>query len=255
MKQINNWETAEGSLGVTLHTSSLIKKGYYGKVHRNTVQLNKLIGMIAKKHPGISESVLQMAANLLQEEMLELLGMGFAVSMLELCVVYPSIKGTVAEKNVSAVKEIIPRFSASDILKKCVSKVGVDSVIIAETEPLPETIFDTSDKDGDGKRITVDRMVRVKGNRLKLGGEDSGVYLAPVLDDLSVDTEEGNWLSVPDDSIVKSTMRTLEFYVPNNADVKKQYCIAVKTMSPSGTYVRNQALIGFSEPVSVRKIA
>ena len=61
-KQINNWNTAEGSLSVSLYKNPFTGSGYLGKVKRRNVALDILIGMIASKHPGVSEGLLQIAA-------------------------------------------------------------------------------------------------------------------------------------------------------------------------------------------------
>ncbi|MBR1403856.1 MAG: hypothetical protein IJ558_06730 [Treponema sp.] len=56
-KQINNWNTAEGSLSVSLYKNPFTGNGYVGKVKRRNVALDTLIGMIATKNPGVSAEV------------------------------------------------------------------------------------------------------------------------------------------------------------------------------------------------------
>ena len=53
MKQINNWNEAEGSITVTLFKNPFKKEGFYGRVKRRTIKLDTIIGMIAQKILGL----------------------------------------------------------------------------------------------------------------------------------------------------------------------------------------------------------
>ena len=251
-KQINNWNTAEGSLSVSLYKNPFTGSGYLGKVKRRNVALDILIGMIASKHPGVSEGLLQIAAGYMQEEILELLGLGYSVNILELGTLYLAPTGSIAGDSTSDIPTIEARFTPSDTVKSTAASVSVETVVVTTSEPEIKEIIDTANLDGDGASLTKNRLCRLTGTKLKLGGESYGIFFVPVQDDGNLSAAESEWISVDESSVVTNQPKKLEFYVPDSLSTEASYSIAVRTMLSSSSTTRKSAVTGYSSSVTVR---
>ena len=129
MKQINNWNEAEGSITVTLFKNPFKKEGFYGRVKRRTIKLDTIIGMIAQKNPGISEGLMQIVAGYMQKEILNLIGLGYCVNILELGTMYIAPKGSIDGAETNGISEVEARFTPSDVLNEKVSKLRIETVL------------------------------------------------------------------------------------------------------------------------------
>ena len=123
MKQINNWNEAEGSITVTLFKNPFKKEGFYGRVKRRTIKLDTIIGMIAQKNPGISEGLMQIVAGYMQKEILNLIGLGYCVNILELGTMYIAPKGSIDGAETNGISEVEARFTPSDVLNAKVDEI------------------------------------------------------------------------------------------------------------------------------------
>ena len=71
--------------------------------------------------------------------------------------------------------------------------------------------------------------VRLKGHKLKVGGENCGIFFVPLLADGSVNADESAWIKVPEEFITRNMNVNLEFYLPRDIETGKSYCLAVRT--------------------------
>jgi len=249
-KQINNWTEAEGSMSLTLVQNPWKKGGYIGKVKRRHVALNTLIGMIAKKHPGINEGELQAAAGYMQEEILQLYGMGYTVNILELGTLYLAPKGIISSVSGGSVPVMVPRFTPSEKLKAKAASVNVETKVLSDATPFIETVLDTFDADSSGS-VTKNRVARLCGSRLKVTGDDGGVFFCPLNDDGSISANESTWIKV--EPLVTNVAKKIEFYVPEAVQTGATYAIAVRTYGYAQDRQRKEPLTGFSASVTIRE--
>ena len=246
MKQINNWNEAEGSITVTLFKNPFKKEGFYGRVKRRTIKLDTIIGMIAQKNPGISEGLMQIVAGYMQKEILNLIGLGYCVNILELGTMYIAPKGSIDGAETNGISEVEPRFTPSDVLNEKVSKLRIETVLLSSSDPELNEIIDTTDLSIEkNTSVTTNRVARITGKKLKLGDEPSGIYFIPVTEDDDIEKDESLWVKV--DSVITNLPKKLEFYVPSSLSESTKYVIAVKT-----SYRRQSFIIGYSEPISIK---
>ncbi|MCR5290246.1 MAG: DUF4469 domain-containing protein [Treponema sp.] len=252
MNQINNWTQAEGALNVTLYQNRMGDKGgYYGRVGRRTIGLNTLIGMIAKKRPGISEGIMQVTAGYLQEEILAMIAMGFTVNLLELGTLYLAPNGGIGGKQTKDVPTLVPRFTPSEKLVNQAAAVVVEKVTVAAVGPQIEKVVDTSNAEGDGSSVTIDKVVRITGTRLKMGGDNNGVYFVPEIADGYLSEDESDWIKVDPHLVITNLPKKVEFYVPTTVQAGQKYAIAIRTqLSNSKTLMTPQ--VGYGPLVEIK---
>ena len=212
MKQINNWNEAEGSITVTLFKNPFKKEGFYGRVKRRTIKLDTIIGMIAQKNPGISEGLMQIVAGYMQKEILNLIGLGYCVNILELGTMYIAPKGSIDGAETNGISEVEARFTPSDVLNEKVSKLRIETVLLSSSDPELNEIIDTTDLSIEkNTSVTTNRVARITGKKLKLGDEPSGIYFIPVTEDDDIEKDESLWVKV--DSVITNLPKKLEICI------------------------------------------
>ncbi len=232
----SNFKHADSILSVTLRKNrfSTEENSFIGRVTRNTVTLENLIASISEKNEGVSPYMILHAANLLGKEMLKSCQNGNAVDVLGLGTMYISVSGTVSGENPgeSSIPGFKICFTPSTQAQKAVDSLKVDKVIIADSSPAFDKIINTFNQNED--RILIKgKGVKITGSRLKIFGEDSGIYFAPLDEDGSIKKDESTWTAVQTETISINKPKTLEFYVPDNLSQEK-YCIVLKTRFCSG---------------------
>ena len=250
-KKLNAFDGAEGALSVKLYDSYFGNDGScYGKVNRRTVGLEQIIAYEAERNEGVSPLIVQHSAALLQDGILSLLSMGYAVNVLGLGTIYLGTQGKITGDKASDVGTLCARFTPSLLANETASKVSVENVIKASSSPVLSKVYDTVHPEALGK-IAAGNVVHIDGEKLKLGGEKFGIYFVP-LDENGVRTEdETKWIRVKDNRVNANYPQSLEFQVPKSLTVGEKYCIAVRTQCGKSNYALKNAVTGFSDLVEI----
>ena len=231
-----NFKNADSILSVTLRKNqfSTDENSFIGRVTRNTVTLENLIASISEKNAGVSPYMIQHAANLLGNEMLKACQNGNAVDVLGLGTMYISVSGTVTGENPgeSSIPGFKICFTPSATAQKAVDSLKVDKVVIADSSPAFDKIINTFNQNEE--RILIKgKGVKITGSRLKIFGEDSGIWFAPLDEDGNLSKDESLWTAVQAETISINKPKTLEFYVPDELS-PAQYSIVLRTRYSSG---------------------
>lgn len=236
MSTLGTYKKSDNLLSVTLHTNTLSKEGYYyGKVTRNTVTLENIISEICDDSTGIKPDMVQYIAVLIQKQMLKALSLGKAVNVFDMGTLYVGMKGSV--KGTKPLASELPTFKVkftpsakvNDVLKNLVP----DKIVEADTSPYIENVTNLWTGSDDGK-LTKGEPVRVDGVKLKLGGDNYGVYFAEVDDTSGKLKDEGSWTKVENEKVFRNTRRQLDLFVPSTLDKSKKYRIVVRTSYAGG---------------------
>jgi hypothetical protein len=232
---------------VNLQTSRFGSGDYFGKVSRYTVDTDNIIAYVAEKNPGVDMYAVRHSAELLKREMLSLIGSGYAISMLDLGTLFPSVNGPVSGSNPTAadIPGIIMKFTPSHEAQEAVSRIVVDTVTFTDGSPVVSEVTDLKTKKTDGT-LSAGYSVRINGRCLKLGGSEYGIWFVPQKDDGTAEADETKWIAVDASLISRNDPSTLEFplYAPIVSGTK--YLLAVRTsISRSGTE-RKSPVTGFS---------
>lgn len=244
---INTETKRETNFAVTLTPCNLKENTYIARVPRKTVSTDQLLDLVVSHNQGIDRYQVGHAMELLKKEILEQAELGFAVDIMEICKLYIAPQ--------SAVKSLTPeaesvtgfeaRFSVNESLKEKLKNVTASVTSIVDSAPQISQIENPVDGSTNGN-LKATFSARLKGKKLKVGGTESGIFFISKLEDGKADTNEENWIKVPDDFVTKNTATNLEFYIPRNIENGKNYFIAVRTAF-RGTKELKSAVTGISK--------
>lgn len=254
MKKLGTYTKSDNLLSVTLHANALSKKGgYYGKVTRNTVTLENIIYEISDGSAGINPDMVLYVAVLIQKEILKALSQGKSVNLFDLGVLYVGMKGSVkgSKPLASELPAFKVKFTPSAKVNEALATLVADKIVEADTSPYIESVTNLWTGNDDGK-LTKGEPVRIDGVRLKLGGDNYGVYFAELDGSNGKLKEEGTWTKVDDAKIFGNTRRRLDFFVPTTLDKSKTYRIVVRTSYTGGSGKSlKEPLVAESDDVTV----
>lgn len=254
MNELNQFSSAEKLVSVTLHTNPFLSDGtnYYARVTRNTVTLNNLIASIIEKNTGIDAYMIQHSAALLQQAVLNELKHGNAVNILDLGTLFLTVRGSIKGDNPSAtaIPAFQTRFTPSQTVNEAVSQLVVDKVVTAVSAPVIDSITNLFTKTEDGI-LTEGKSVRISGNRLKIGTDNSGIYFAPLDDANNVVTDESLWIKVPESLYIRNLPKTLEFFLPDTLVKETSYKIVIRTTLSKNSTVLKEAVSTTSKIVKI----
>lgn len=244
----------ETNFAVRLTPCHLKENIYIARVPRRTVTADQILDLVAAHNQGIDRYQVGHAMELLKKEILEQAELGFAVDIMDICKLY--IAPTSAVKSLTPESELVTgfeaRFTVNESLKEKLKGVSASVSAVIGSLPQISQVENPVDGSTDGK-LKATFSVRLKGYKLKVGGESGGIFFAPLLEDGSVNDDESAWLKVPDEFITKNTERYLEFYIPRNIETGKKYYLVVRT-SVRGNKELKSPVTGYSKiPVTVEE--
>lgn len=247
------FKNADSILSVTLRKNqfSTDENSFIGRVTRNTVSLENLIASISEKNEGVSPYMVQHVANLLGNEMLRACQNGNAADVLGIGTMYIGIAGTVSGENPgeSSIPGFKICFTPSAKAQEAVDSLKVDKVIIADSCPIFDRIINTFNQN-ENRILSIGKGVKIIGSRLKILGEDSGLWFAPLEEDGTVTKDESKWTSVNPATISANKPKSLEFYVPDSL-TEGSYCIILKTRWCSGDKELKSPVSTISKTVTI----
>lgn len=249
----STFKNADSILSVTLRKNqfSTDENSFIGRVTRNTVTLENLIASISEKNSGVSPYMIQHVANLLGNEMLSACQNAKAVDVLGLGTLYISVAGSVNGEN--PVESSIPgfklNFTPSSRAQEAVDSLKVDKVIIADSSPIIDRIINTFNQNEE-RNLLKGKGVKITGSKLKILGNDSGIWFAPLDIDGNINKDETNWIQVSTETISQNKPKTIEFYVPDSIS-EADYKIVIRTRYCSGDKELKSAVTAISKTVNV----
>ena len=247
------FKNADSILSVTLRKNqfSTDENSFIGRVTRNTVTLENLIASISEKNEGVSPYMIQHVANLLGNEMLRACQNGNAVDVLGIGTMYIGVAGTVTGENPgeSSIPGFKICFTPSAKAQEAVDSLKVDKVIIADPAPVFDRIINTFNQN-ENRILSKGKGVKVTGSRLKLLGEDAGIWFAPLDPEGSVNKDETTWIQVSKETVSSNKPKTLEFYVPDSLS-EENYRIVIRTKYSSGDKELKSPVTAVSKTVTV----
>ena len=217
MENISTLENSSSILSVTLHENNFTKDGsYYATVSRNTATFKNILSEIAEDNKGMDPFMLQFAAILIQKKILKMLEQGKAVNVLDLGTMYIAMKCNAKGKSdVSESGNFYIKFTPTPLANEAIASLSVDKIVYADGSPEITRIEDLSDAESEGK-LTKGKPCRITGSRLKLGGENWGIYFAPVDSEGNMNSDESSWIKTDESSLFRNKPSELNFFVPDS---------------------------------------
>lgn len=212
-----------------MHENKLTKDGtYYATVSRNTASFKNLLSEIAEDNKGMDPYMLQFASILMQKKILKMLEQGKAVNVLDLGTLYIAMKcNAKGRSDVSGNGDFYIKFMPTPLANEALAKLGVDKVVYADGNPEITEILDLS-PEPEEMVLKKGFPCRIRGARLKIGGERGGIYFVPVGEDGKTETDEEKWTLVDEKSVFRNMPTELNFIVPSTLD-EGNYRLVIRT--------------------------
>ena len=249
----SQFKNANSILSVTLRKNQFANddSSFIGRVTRNTVTLENLIASISEINSGISTYMIQHVANLLGNEMLKACQNAKSVDVLGLGTLYISVAGSVnGEKpNESSIPGFRLNFTPSSKAQAALDTLKVDKVIMADSRPTIDKIINTFNQDSE-RKLLKGKGVKIIGSKLKLAGDNSGVWFCPIDSDGNIKKDENLWTKVNEKTISLNKPKTIEFYVPDEL-ASSVYKILIRTRFCNGDKILKNPVSTISRVVEV----
>ena len=247
-----DYEDSDGKGTVTLVANPFENGGkFYARFDRTTVNIDHLIARIQKKEVGTNAIMAKHMASLFKAEILEALSRGEAVNVLDLGTLYIATSGTV--KGDTPETASIPgwqvKFTCSKVTNNAVASLGIKKIVMSATSPVIGTMTDLF-TDKETAEFTAGKAVRIEGDRLKVAGDEGGVFFAPASDKDEPVSDEAQWIKV--DNLIRNRAKILEFFLPSSLKTGTPYCIVLKTNSAKGNATRKSYSVVSSGIVTVK---
>lgn len=251
MENISTLENSSSILSVTLRENNFTKDGtYYATVTRNTATFKNILSEIAEDNKGMDPYMLQFAAILIQKKILKMLEQGKAVNVLDLGTMYIAMKCSAKGKSdVSEKGNFYIKFAPTELANSALSSLSVDKVVYAGGSPEITEIADLSNA-GSQDALTCGKPCRVKGSRLKIGGDEGGIWFAPVDADGKESGDESEWVKVDGQALFRNKPTELNFFVPETL-AAGNYRLRLRTAYLGKDKSRKSVVEAFSGVVSV----
>ena len=221
-------KSANGRVSVKLQKNHFAKNGennFFGKVERYTHSTQNILDAMSESLPLVDLGTVTCVLNAYANTVLKSLSSGNAVKFGELGTFYIAGKGTVegeGEKPCLTVK-----FSPTKILRDAVQNVEITDSSFFECNGEIVSVTDVTTGKSD-RRLTACGSVLLEGSGLKVGGESSGIWFAPVSENGTVSEDESAWTKA-ESSLVYNMPSKLLFALPATLTVNGNYKIVVRT--------------------------
>ncbi|MBQ4496754.1 MAG: DUF4469 domain-containing protein [Spirochaetaceae bacterium] len=242
-------ESANGRVSVKLQKNQFAKEGienFYGKVERYTYSTQNILDVMTDSVPLVDLGTVASVLNAYANTVLKVLAAGNAVKFGELGTFYIAGKGTVESGNEKP--KLTVKFSATKALKDAVQNVEIASSEYVAPSGIIASVVDITTGSTDGT-LTLNSSVLLKGSSLKVGGEDSGIWFAPVTDSGEFSGDESTWSKV-ESALIYNLPSKLLFAIPQSLTNGK-YKIVVRTRyAGKSGYERKYLVEAISETVT-----
>lgn len=196
---------------------------YYGKVERILHSNENVLDKMAERLPDITIGKITDVMTVYTKVLLEILKSGGAVRFGSLGTFYIASKGTTESQ--TGKTGLTVKFSCDNTLCNAVDAVEIANSQFVEPKGLIDLITDLSRNESDGT-LKAGASVIIEGSGLRIAGEDSGVWFAPI-ENAKPKNDESTWTKT-DGKFFYNTPKKLLFTMPENVSPGK-YCFILRT--------------------------
>ena len=222
-------ESLQSGITVTLIKNQLDKAGgFFARVKSRLATVKAALGLIAKKNKGIDTSAIKTGLELYNDEVIDLLSMGYAVKILDIGVLQIKHRGAVKDKNEAmTLSNFTVEFTPSAAVSEAVKNLKVDAVLEVMNEPEIKSLMDLWRQESDGK-ITIGRPFQVLGQNLKLDTGIDEVFFVPLTASGADDLDEENWIKAASNAVFRNKPSELNIYASDNLESGKKYRLLLR---------------------------
>lgn len=239
-------ESKVGKGNITLVKNQLGTPGkYFARFERRTINDDTIIARIHEKGVGLDDLMVKEVVGLYKKEVVAALESGESVNIMDLGTLYIRASGSADSKESAvALMTLRPAFTPSKLTVDAVASVRIKGAAISAPDPRIESVVDLytgksclwADEDdgadggtGEPLCLSAGRTARVKGSRLKVAGENGGLFFCPVGEDGKAVGDRSLYVQVEPDKILRNKSGELEFYIPDNLEEGRMYRLLVRS--------------------------
>ena len=244
-------EGTAGHVSVSLQKNHLVESEsqmYHGKVERRMYSEKNILDEVCRRLPSVDPGTAVSILNAFGDVICDALSKGYAAKFGKLGTFYVASKGLVSAQDETP--ELTAKFSPSEYLRNCVKDVKIDH---ASFEDPKAAIFSVTDvaTGKTGLSLTAGGSVLVEGSGLRVGGDGSGIWFAPLSDGQKLAADEKTWHAV-DSALVYNMPAKLLFQMPAALEVGVHYKIVVRTrFAGKSKYERKTLIEAVSDTVMI----
>lgn len=245
------YSDSDGKGTVTLVANPFEKGGkYFAKFDRTTINTDHLIARIQKKEVGTNAIVAKHIASMFKAEILEALSRGEAVNIFDLGTLYITTSGKIHgdTPETATIPGFQVKFTASKVTNDAVSALGIKKIVISDSTPAIDRMTDLY-TNSEGTTFTSGKAVRIEGSRLKISGDEGGIFFTPATELGKPDSDQSKWIKAS--SQIRNLSKTLEFFLPQELLPDISYIIVLKTNCSTGKTARKTYALAYSKAVTV----
>lgn len=225
---VNLREEAGGRVSVKLQPNMLNNSDpsqYYGKVTRVTYSNQNLLDMVAEELPDMSIGKITDVMTSYTAVLRRTLAKGCACKFGTLGTFYIASRGTTESANGKTGLTI--KFTPEKNLHDAVQKIEIAESGYAAPKITVDSITDIARNATDGA-LKLGTSVSIRGNNLRIGGTESGIWCAPIDDEGKFTGDDTDWKEVARDFFI-NTSKNLVFTLPEGLESGREYCFVLRT--------------------------
>ena len=228
VEELNSVEDLQSGITVTLVKNQLSKdSSFFARVKNRLATVKATLGLIAKKK-GVDSSSIKSSLSLYNDEVLELLSMGYAVKVLDLGVLQIKLRGSIKSKEeVSNLNNFSVEFTPSNAISEAVKNLKIEAVLEVDSEPVIKSVSDLWNSE-QANCATISHPIVVNGQNIKINKDIDEVYFIPLTESGADDMDEENWIRVVPKGIYANKPTSLEVHVPKELTAGKKYRLALR---------------------------
>ncbi len=246
----------DNKLVIALHNNpfSKEKSSFIGSIPRDTLSISNLAARVKDGDRGLDEYTVLKAAGLLKKECLMAIRRGQAVNLMGLCTMFIAPEGSVDGSNPSSAltQKLALRFSPTVEARNAVSGLKITKVIVNDGQPQIDGMLRLPGEE-PSQTFTAGKGVRLIGSRLKVAGEDSGLYLCPADENGNISSDKKDWMLIEESQFSCNKPGKLEFFIPDGT-AKGSYRIMIRTSFCNGKKDRKKAISTVSDPIQIQTV-
>lgn len=249
---LNFIEDPNGHVSVKLQRNHFSKDSsdkFVGRTVRNTRTVGNVLQLVADKVPQLDIGTVYSVCDALEKVLTESLGGGNSVKCLNLGIFYIACRGTTDGKTSSP--EITVGFVPSERTKAAIGKLVVSQEDYSPVSAKISKIIDI-DTGESGGALSLNGSVQILGKKLLIGGDGSGIWLAPALGENGTIEQDGSdWEQVTAPLSV-NTQGTLLFPLPKTLSAGKYRFVLRTRCTSSLKYERREMVTTVSDAIAIQ---
>lgn len=253
-KELFTNESLDTGLMIKLRKNTLLDDGsLVANVSNKTATVKSTLSAIKNDGTVTDISLMLHHLQVYQDKLLQLLGQGFTVKLLDIGLLKIKHKGKIknASNAASDISQFTLGFTPSEDALNSVKNLSVDAILKPEKAPVIEEVADIYRNEKDGF-VTSGEPVTVSGMRLKLGEENDKLCFVPQTESGQNVDDESRWIEVEHSKIFRNKPSELTFFAPTNLMEGVKYRVRVETSYLSKGRSRKETLSGESEVVMLK---